>query len=130
MPFYRFNPQVLQRDQHRAFKVLKNQTPQPTRGLQRSASILSVLIKINGIMPRFLKGQQNLQKKRHFCLKNKYKKALLFNKKALLFKNLLCKINANLLKRIKRKTPFLGGRFLYRLRIKPRYDRGNTIWQD
>ena len=52
---------------------------------------------------------------------NNLKKALLTNEKALLAKKLLCKINANLLKELKRKTPFLGGRFLYRLRIKPRY---------
>lgn len=37
---------------------------------------------------------------------------------------------SNIINIIKRKTPFLGGRFLYRLRIRPRYDRGNTIWQD
>lgn len=124
MPFYRYNPptyKTLQRDRQRAFKMMSNLTPQPIKGLQGSASILSGLIKINGIMPRLLKWQQNLHKKRHFWLINNCKKALLTNEKALLAKNLLCKISTNLLKRIKRKTPFLGGRFLYRLRIKPRY---------
>lgn len=124
MPFYRYNHptyKTLQRDRQRAFKMMSDPTPQPIKGLQRSASILSGFIKINGIMPRLLKWQQNLQKKRHFWLINNCKKALLTNEKALLTKNLLYKINANLLKRIKRKTPFLGGRFLYRLRIKPRY---------
>ena len=124
MPFYRYNPttyKTLQRDRQRAFKVMSNPTPQLIKCLQGSASILSGLVKINGIVARLIKWQQKLNKKRHFWLINNCKKALLANEKALLTKNLLCKISTNLLKRIKRKTPFLGGRFLYRLRIKPRY---------
>ena len=124
MPFYRYNPttyKTLQRDQQRAFKVISSPTPQLIKGLQGSTSILGGLIKINGIVASPTKRQQKLNKKRHFCLINNCKKALLFNEKALLFKNLLYKISTNLLKRIKRKTPFLGGRFLYGLKIKPRY---------
>lgn len=39
---------------------------------------------------------------------------------------------SNIINIIKRKTPFLGGRFLYRLRIIPRYTELTKVrlWQD
>lgn len=114
MPILPKNPQVvksLQRDLLKTSKVATTRTPQLIKGLQRSASILRCLIKINGIKPSHTKRHLKVGEKRHFCLKDFCKKALLFNEKALLFKNLLLKNYTNYLKRIKNKNALNGRAF-------------------
>ena len=135
MPFYRDSQQFirdLQRDQATAFNKASDLTPLPTGVLQRSASVLSGFLKINGFVPRLRKRLLKVDEKRHFWLTNNLKKALLANKKALLANKLLCKINANLLKELKEKRPVLTGVLLIGLKLRPRYTKLAKVrlWQD
>jgi hypothetical protein len=114
MPILPKNPQVvksLQIDRPRAFRVMSEPTPQLIKGLQRWASILRCLIKINGIVPSHTKRHLKVDEKRHFCLKVFCKKALLFNEKALLIKKFILKNHTNYLKRIKNKNALNGRAF-------------------
>ena len=114
MPFLPNNPlfiEKLQSDQRQAFKSKVALPLMATLVLQRSASILSCDLKISGFCDEVGKRQLKVDKKRHFWLKNNYKKALLANEKALLTKNLLLKNCPNYLKRIKNKNALFGRAF-------------------